>query len=88
MGVVIPVEILEKFKEYCKKQNLGMGSAWGDDYGIIIVGPKTSSPDVIALSAAQSLIEGVLNNAWNDSNAAQSGEREVQIINEAPSRTQ
>ena len=84
MPIAIPPGLLENIKEYCKLNSLGMGSAWGDTFGVIIIGSREAPPDLVALAAANSLIEGVITNQWNIADEASKKEREVQIINEPP----
>jgi hypothetical protein len=80
-----PIEIMTQLTDYCKEHDLGLGSAWGDGFGVILIGHNTDSPDHIALACAQSLIEGVLNGAWIKSNEIT---KDMPVIVQGPDRSQ
>jgi hypothetical protein len=81
-----PVEIMTHLADYCKENSLGMGSAWGDGFGIILIGMNNDSPDRIALLCAQALIEGILNGAWMKTNEIVNSD--APFIVPEPSRSQ
>lgn len=65
----IPSDILTQLKRHCDERGWGMGSAWSQEFGIVLMGNKEHGANHIALLCVQALVEGILNGFWDKMNA-------------------
>jgi len=78
-------ELIEAIVKECTENNNGFAQIIAEDFTILIVANSEMTPDQAAILAAHSLLDGVIQSAWQEAEAKKNqeliGKRNLESVN-------